>query len=94
MSYCHGDGRAIGFLMDTTIFRRFFGQMPQRTRTIIIAVVAFGVGTLFSGSGGNGRYTSLGTSGTTILDTKTGTAWRVDPERAGAYTRVASFSYF
>jgi len=80
--------------MDTTIFRRFFGQIPQRTRTIIIAIVAFGIGTLFSGSGGDGRYTSLGTSGLTILDTKTGVAWKIDPEHPGAYPRLASFSYF
>ena len=80
--------------MDTTIFRRFFGQIPQRTRTNIIVMLAFAVGTLFSGSGGNGRYTSLGTSGSTILDTRTGIAWKIDPEHPGAYTRLASFSYF
>ena len=80
--------------MDTTIFRRFFGQIPQRTRIIIIAVLAFGIGTLFAGSGGNGRFTSLGTSGSAILDTKTGTTWRIDPEHPGTYTRMASFSYF
>jgi len=80
--------------MDTMIFRRFFGQIPQRTRSIIIAIIAFGIGTLFSGSGGNGRYASLGTSGLTILDTKNGVAWRIDPEHPGAYTRLAAFSYF
>ena len=80
--------------MDTTIFRRLFAQIPQRTRTIIIAMIAFGIGTLFSSSGGNGRYMPLGTSGTAILDTKTGVAWRMDPEHPGAYTRLATFSYF
>jgi hypothetical protein len=80
--------------MNSTIFRQFLARIPDRTKVIIIAVLAFGVGTLFAGSGGNGRYTALGTSGTTILDTKTGNAWRIDPEHPGTYTRVASFSYF
>ena len=37
---CHAAARAIGFLMDTTIFRRFFGKIPDRTRTILIALIA------------------------------------------------------
>jgi hypothetical protein len=81
--------------MNTTIFRQFLGQNPERTKMIIIAVIAFGVGTLFGGSGGgNGRYMPMGASGGIIMDTRTGTAWRIDQERPGTYTRLASFSYF
>jgi len=80
--------------MDTTIFRQFFGRIPERTRIILIALATFALGTFFAGSGGNGHYAALGASGSTILDTKTGTAWKIDPERPGTYTRVASFSYF
>jgi hypothetical protein len=83
--------------MNTAIFRHFLAQIPDRTKTILIAVLAFGVGTLFGGSGaGNGRYIPVGGSGTgtVIMDTRTGTMWRIDSERPGAYTRIASFSYF
>ena len=80
--------------MNTTIFRQFFGRIPERTKTVIIAVVAFGLGTLLAGSGGNGRYTPLGASGATILDTKTGAAWALDPDHPGAYKRLASFFSF
>jgi hypothetical protein len=84
-------------LMNFSFLQRLFSQIPERTKTILIAVVAFGVGTLFAGSGGSGRYVPLayspqGTSGVIIIDTKTGTAWRAEP--SGSYTKVASFSYF
>ncbi len=62
---------------------------------VLIAVFAFGIGTMFGGSGGgNGRYIPVGGSGTIIMDTKTGTTWRNDPDRPGSYSRLASFSYF
>jgi len=77
------------------MFRQMFAQIPERTKTVIIAVLAFGIGTLFGGSGGgNGRYIPVGGTGTIIMDTKTGTAWKTDSEHPGAYTRLASFSYF
>ena len=81
--------------MNTTIFRQFLAQIPDRTKTILIAVLAFGIGTLFGGSGGgNGRYIPVGGSGFIIMDTKTGTIWKTDSDHPGAYTRLASFSYF
>jgi hypothetical protein len=80
--------------MNTTLFRQFFERIPQRTRIAIVAVLAFALGGLFAGSGGNGRYIPLGTSGFAVLDTKTGVAWKINPEHPGAYTRLASFSYF
>jgi hypothetical protein len=80
--------------MDTTIFRRMIAQIPERTRTILIALAAFTAGTLFASSGGNGRYAPLGASGMSILDTRTGAAWKIDPEHAGAYTRLGAFFYF
>jgi hypothetical protein len=81
--------------MNTAIFRQFLAQIPDRTKTILIAVLAFGIGTLFGGSGGgNGRYIPVGGSGVLIMDTKTGTMWKTDSDHPGAYTRLASFSYF
>ncbi len=81
--------------MNTAIFRQFLAQIPDRTKTILIAVLAFGIGTFFGGSGGgNGRYIPVGGSGTIIMDTKTGTMWKPDSDHPGAYTRLASFSYF
>ena len=79
--------------MNTTMFRQFYDRIPERTRIVLIAVLAFGIGTLFGGSGGgNGRYVPAGASGLVILDTKTGTIWAEGP--GGTYTRLASFSYF
>jgi photosystem II stability/assembly factor-like uncharacterized protein len=83
------------FLMNITMFRQFFSQIPERTKTVIIAVLAFGVGTLFGGAGGgNGRYIPVGGSGSIIMDTKTGTTWKGDADHPGTYARLASFSYF
>ena len=81
--------------MNATMFRQMLGQIPERTKTIIIVVLAFGLGTFFGGSGGgNGRFVPVGGSGSIIMDTKTGTTWKTDSDHPGAYTRVASFSYF
>jgi len=81
--------------MNTTLFRQFLAQIPDRTKTILIAVLAFAIGTLFGGSGGgNGRYIPVGGTGAIIMDTKTGAIWKTDSDHPGAYTRLASFSYF
>jgi hypothetical protein len=81
--------------MNTAIFRQFLAQIPDRTKAVLIAVLAFGFGTLYGGSGGsNGRYIPVGGAGAIIMDTKTGTMWKTDPDRPGTYTRLASFSYF
>jgi hypothetical protein len=81
--------------MNTAMFRQFYGQIPDRTKMILIALLAFGIGTLFGGSGGgNGRYIPVGGTGTIIMDTKTGTTWRADPDHPSTYSRLASFSYF
>jgi len=81
--------------MNMTMFRQLFAQIPERTKTVIIAVVAFGIGTMFGSSGGGiGRYIPVGGTGSVIMDTKTGTTWTVDPNHPGAYTSLASFSYF
>ena len=81
--------------MNTTMFRQLFGQIPDRTKMILIAVLAFGAGTLFGGSGGaNGRYVPMGGAGIVIVDTRTGATWKADPDHPGAYTRLAGFSVF
>jgi hypothetical protein len=81
--------------MNTAIFRQFLAQIPDRTKMILIAVLAFGFGSLFGGSGGgNGRYIPVGGTGSIIIDTKTGTTWKTDSDHPGIYTRLASFSYF
>ena len=81
--------------MNTTMLRQFFDRIPQRTRVVLIAALAFCIGTLFGGAGGGtGRYVPAGTpdGNILVLDTKTGTLWTVAP--GGAYKRLASFSYF
>jgi hypothetical protein len=81
--------------MNTAMFRQFYAQIPDRTRTIIIAVLAFVIGTMFGGSGGSiGRYIPVGSSGAIIMDTKTGTTWMAGPDHPATYTRLGSFSYF
>jgi hypothetical protein len=81
--------------MNTAMFRQLYAQIPDRTKIVLIAVLAFGIGTMFGGSGGNnGRYIPVGGSGALIMDTKTGTTWSVDSSHPGTYTRNASFSTF
>jgi photosystem II stability/assembly factor-like uncharacterized protein len=80
--------------MNFTTLGQFYNQLSARTRTILVAVVAFGLGTFFGGSGAaNGRYIPVGGSGALIMDTRTGTTWKADPDRPGFYTRLASFSF-
>ncbi|HEX4084321.1 MAG TPA: hypothetical protein VHY22_05380 [Chthoniobacteraceae bacterium] len=77
--------------MDTTILRQILSRMSERTKIIAVALIAFAAGSLIKGSGDTGRFIPFGASGTTILDSKTGTAWTI--ESAG-YKRLASFSYW
>ena len=81
--------------MNTTMFRQLLAQIPVRTKMIVIAVLAFGIGSMFGGSGGtNGRFIPVGGTGSIIMDTRTGATWTADPTHPGTYTRLASFSYF
>jgi hypothetical protein len=78
--------------MNTTMFRQLLARIPERTKFVLVAVLAFGVGSLFGGSGGgNGRYLPVGGSGNLIMDTKTGTTYTTESNKPGGYTRVASF---
>ena len=81
------------------IFRQYYARIPERTRTLLIALAAFGIGTLVGGSGGaTGRYVPVpgpATSGDLfILDTRTGTTWETAPGHPQPYTRLSTFSYF
>jgi len=78
--------------MNITTFRELLARIPERTKIVLIAVLAFCIGTLFGGSGGgNGRYMPVGGSGNIIMDTKTGATYVVDSNHPGSYTRMASF---
>ncbi len=82
-------------MLNIATLRQFYNQLPANTKMILIAVVAFGLGTFFGGSSaGNGRYIPVGGTGAIIMDTKTGAIWKTDSDHPGAYTRLASFSYF
>jgi hypothetical protein len=81
--------------MNLSTLRQFYAQLAPGTKTILIALLAFGLGTFFGGSGAaNGRYLPVGGSGTMIIDTRTGTTWTTDTSRPGTYRRLNSFSYF
>jgi lipopolysaccharide export system protein LptC len=59
-------------------FSSIYARMNERTKLIIVAVVAFWLGGLLKGSGSStGRYQPCGNSPTYVLDTQKGTAWEL-----------------
>lgn len=59
-------------------FYSIYSRMSERTKLILVAVVAFWLGGLLKGSGSNsGRYQACGNSPTYVLDTQKGTAWEL-----------------
>jgi hypothetical protein len=73
---------------------QMLGKISQRTKLIGVAIIAFLLGLMFAGRGGdsaNGRYVPWGSEG--LLDTRTGQIWVVDPE-SHHFKRWASLPYF
>lgn len=59
-------------------FYSIYSRMPERTKLIIVAIVAFWLGGLLKGNGSSsGRYQPFGNSPTYVLDTQKGTAWEL-----------------
>jgi hypothetical protein len=65
--------------------------MNERTKLIIVAVLAFSLGGLLKGGGAsNGRYQACGNSTAYVFDTQKGVAWEI---RNGRYEKVASMPW-
>ena len=59
-------------------FYSIYSRIPERTKLILVAMLAFWLGGLLKGEGSkNGRYQSCGGSATYILDTQKGTSWEL-----------------
>jgi hypothetical protein len=80
--------------VNLNVVQQLLGRISGRTKLIIVGVVAFILGLMFPGHGGdtaNGRYVPWGGDG--LLDTRTGQLWVVDPE-THHFKRLASLPYF
>ena len=76
------------------VVQQLLGRISQRTKLIAVGVIAFLLGLMFAGHGGdngNGRYVPWGGDG--LLDTRTGQIWQIDPE-SHRFRRWASLPYF
>ena len=59
-------------------FSSIYSRMNERTKLILVAVVAFWFGGLLKGGGSNtGRYQPCGNSPAYVLDTQKGTLWEL-----------------
>jgi hypothetical protein len=56
-------------------FSSIYSRMNERTKLILVAVLAFWLGGLLKGSSGVGRYQSFGAN--LVLDTQKGTVWEI-----------------
>ena len=63
-------------------FAPLYARMDERTKLILVGVLAFFLGGLLKGGGSNvGRYQACGNSPTFVLDTQKGTAWELKGTR-------------
>ena len=59
-------------------FRSIYARMSERTKLILVAVIAFFLGGLLKGGGSStGRYQPCGNSPTYVIDTQKGTTWEL-----------------
>ena len=84
--------------MNLATLTQMLGRLSTRTKLIAVAVMAFLVGTFFSGhssESGNGRYLpwSPGAGQVGLLDTRTGQVWVMN-SGARRFERYASIPYF
>jgi hypothetical protein len=72
-------------------FSSIYSRMNERTKLLIVAVVAFWLGGFFKGGGSStGRYQACGNSPTYVLDSQKGVAWEL---RNGRYERMAEMPW-
>jgi hypothetical protein len=72
-------------------FTSFFLRMNERTKLLLVGVVAFSAGMMFKGSSStNGRYQPCGNSLVYVLDTQNGSAWEL---RNGRYERLGAMPW-
>lgn len=84
--------------MNISMLTQMLGRLSERTKLIIVAIVAFLIGSLFGGRSGetvNGRYVPWNTPDIRggLLDTRTGQVWSLNP-LSKRFERVASIPYF
>jgi hypothetical protein len=59
-------------------FSSIYARMNERTKLVVVAVLAFFLGGLLKGGGtASGRYQPCGNSAVYVLDTQKGTSWEL-----------------
>ena len=79
--------------MNLNVVQQLLGRISQRTRLIIVGIVAFVLGLMLAGRGadtGNGRYVPWGEN--YLLDTRNGQVWVIDADHR--FRKYASLPYF
>ena len=71
-------------------FSSIYSRVGERTKLIIVAVVAFWLGGLLKGGSGAGRYQVCGNSPNYVLDTQKGTVWEI---KGSKYQEMASIPW-
>jgi hypothetical protein len=72
-------------------FSALYARLNERTKLVLVAVIAFFLGGLLKGGGSSaGRYQAIGNSPTYVIDTQKGTTWEVKGTR---YQEVASMPW-
>jgi len=72
-------------------FTSIYARMNERTKLVIVAVVAFALGGLLKGGGTTtGRYQVCGNSPNYVLDTQKGKMWEMKGTR---YEEMASMPW-
>lgn len=66
-----------------------YSRMNERTKLILVAVLAFWLGGLLKGSSSVGRYQPFG-NGNLVLDTQKGTVWEM---RGTRFQEMASMPW-
>jgi len=68
--------------MNMNTFTSIYSRMNERTKILLVGVLAFFLGMMLKGGGSTvGRYQACGNSPTYILDTEKGTAWEIKGTR-------------
>jgi len=63
-------------------FSTIYARMTERTKLVLVAVLAFFLGGLLKGGGSSpGRYQACGNNPTYLVDTTKGTTWELKGNR-------------
>ncbi len=69
-------------------FSSLYSRLTERTKLIMVAVIAFWLGGLLKGGSGIGRYQACVNSPNFVIDTQKGTMWEIKGTKYQEYASM------